>query len=241
MKTVLVTGSSRGIGFAIAKAFALQGNNVVINCRKDVEQLEKAVDELKAVGQAIGICANVSDYAACAEMFEKAEAAFGQVEVLVNNAGEACFGLFGEMTPSEIQEIIAANLFSAINASHIAIPKMVRSKSGCIINITSIWGITGASCEAVYSTAKAGVIGLTKSLAKELAPSNIRINAIACGAFETRMNERLSKQEKNAFTESIPLGRFGNPAEAGDLAVFLASSAASYLTGQIVPLDGGVL
>jgi len=247
MRTVLITGSSRGIGFAIAKAFFVQGDNVVLNCREDVAQLEKAVTELRAAespdaqSRVTGICADVSNYDACAEMFEKAEAVFGKVNVLVNNAGIAHFGLFTDMNPLEIQNIISANLLSAINASHIAIPSMVRAKAGCIVNVTSIWGISGASCEAVYSAAKAGVNGLTKALAKELAPSNIRVNAIACGAFETRMNERLSQYEKNAFTEGIPLGRFGSPAEVGELSVFLASNAAGYLTGQIIPLDGGVL
>ncbi|MCL1884324.1 MAG: SDR family oxidoreductase [Defluviitaleaceae bacterium] len=272
MNTVLVTGSSRGIGFAIAKAFYLRGDRVVLNCRKDALQLEKAVKELgidppievchansnhppkrgdcdtsgaerinwcRNSKRVMGVRADVSNYEECAALFSKAEEAFGHIDVLVNNAGAAHFGLFAEMSPDEIQGIFAANLLSAVNASHLAIPNMVRKKSGCIINITSIWGITGASCEAVYSAAKAGVNGMTKALAKELAPSNIRVNAIACGAFNTRMNSGLSQDEKNAFAEEIPLGRFGEPSEAGELAVFLASESAGYLTGQIIALDGG--
>jgi 3-oxoacyl-[acyl-carrier protein] reductase len=234
-RNVLITGSSRGIGFAIAKAFAATGDNIILNCKQDAEQLKKAVAELGE--RAIGFCADVSDYDACAHMIANAPA----IDVLINNAGAAHFGLFTDMQPQEIQGIFAANLLSAANASHLVIPKMVREKKGCIINITSVWGITGASCEAAYSAAKAGVIGLTKSLAKELAPSNIRVNAIACGAFETRMNDRLSPQEKNAFAENIPLGRFGTPQEAGELAVFLASNAASYITGQVIPIDGGIV
>ncbi|MCL2388202.1 MAG: 3-oxoacyl-ACP reductase FabG [Defluviitaleaceae bacterium] len=244
-RTVLVTGSSRGIGFAIAKAFAALGDRVVLNCREDEAQLERAVAELRkefcSVENFVGFRADVSNYDACAEFFAKAEAALGQIEILVNNAGIAHFGLFGDMTPCEIEGIISANLLSVANASHLVIPNMVRAKAGGIINISSIWGISGASCEVAYSAAKAGVNGFTKALAKELAPSNIRVNAIACGAFETRMNDRLSPHEKNAFTEDIPLGRFGSPKEAGDLAVFLASDAASYLTGQVIPLDGGVV
>lgn len=241
MRTVLVTGSARGIGFGIARAFAENGDKVILNCREDEAELGKAVAQLRAEKRVIGIRADVSDYAECEKLFAEAEAAFGRVEILVNNAGAEYFGLFADMKPQEIQATIAANLLTAANASHRAIPNMVRAKAGCIINISSVWGITGASCEAAYSAAKAGLHGLTKSLAKELAPSNIRVNAIACGAFETRMNARLSPPEKNAFEETIPLGRFGLPSEAGSLAVFLASDAAAYLTGQVIPLDGGLV
>ncbi|MCL2223950.1 MAG: SDR family oxidoreductase [Defluviitaleaceae bacterium] len=241
MRTVLVTGSARGIGFAIAKAFAEQDCRIILNCRTDAAQLQKAIAELESIADVTGFCADVSDYNRCVQMIKQAEARFGTIDVLVNNAGEAHFGLFTDMTAWEIQNVLAANLLTAANASHIVIPSMVRKKRGCIINISSIWGVTGASCEAMYSAAKAGVNGLTKALAKELAPSNIRVNAIACGAFDTRMNHRLSPHEKNAFTEDIPLGRFGIPAEVGSLATFLASDSASYLTGQIIPLDGGVV
>jgi 3-oxoacyl-[acyl-carrier protein] reductase len=235
-RTVLITGSSRGIGLAIAKEFAACGCRIILNCREDETRLEAAIAEIPG---AIGFRADVSDYAECADLFAKAEAAFGPVEILVNNAGAAYFGLFSEMKPLEMQAVVSSNLLSAMNASHCAIPNMVRAKAGCIINVSSIWGISGASCEAAYSAAKAGVNGFTSALAKELAPSGIRVNAIACGAFETRMNARLSPEEKNAFAEEIPLGRFGKPAEAGSLAVFLASEKAAYLTGQVIPLDGG--
>jgi len=243
MRTVIVTGSARGIGLAIARAFAAAGDKVVLNCKNDEAQLKAAVSELREeFGDRIaGFRADLSDYKDCASFFREAEATFGFADVLVNNAGAAHYGLFSQMPPSEMQECIATNLFTAMNASHRAIPRMVRAKAGCIINVTSIWGIAGASCEVAYSAAKAGVIGLTKSLAKELGPSGIRVNAIACGAIETRMNDALSPQEKAAFAEDIPLGRFGQPHEVGGLAVFLASNAASYLTGQIIPLDGGFL
>ncbi|MCL2215687.1 MAG: SDR family oxidoreductase [Defluviitaleaceae bacterium] len=244
-RVVLVSGSSRGIGLGIAKAFAAQGDSIVLNAREDAAQLERAVNELREAFPAnpkiTGILADLADYESSERLFAQVEAEFGAVQVLINNAGAAHFGLFTDMSPPEIHGILAANLHTALNASHRAIPNMVSAKTGTIINITSIWGITGASCETVYSAAKAGVVGLTKSLAKELAPSGICVNAIACGAFETRMNDRLSKDEKNAFAESIPLGRFGLPQEAGDLAVFLASEKAAYLTGQVIPLDGGFL
>jgi len=244
-RVILISGSSRGIGAGISRAFAANGDAVVLNGREDAAQLEHAVKELRKEfpknNKITGILADMSDYEACSNIFTQVEEIFGKVDVLVNNAGAAHFGLFTDMTPQEIQNTINANLHTAINASHRAIPAMVKAKAGCIINITSIWGIQGASCEAVYSAAKAGIIGLTKALAKELAPSNIRVNAIACGAFETRMNARLSDEEKNAFAAEIPLGRFGLPYEVGDLAVFLASDKSSYLTGQVIALDGGII
>jgi len=243
MAVVLVTGSSRGIGFGIAAAFAREGHTVILNGRSDSTRLVAAVEEIqdRFDGNVTGILADVSDYDSAQKMFEQIEEAHGPVGILVNNAGTAHFGLFSDMSYSETSEIVANNLQSVINASHLAIPHMVRAKSGCIINITSVWGVVGASCEVVYSAAKAGVIGFTKALAKEVGPSGVRVNAIACGAFDTRMNDRLSAQERVDFTESIPLGRFGDPNEAGDLALFLASKRAEYLTGQVINLDGGVL
>jgi len=238
MPTVLITGSSRGVGFGIARQFAKAGYSVVINGREDKERLEAAVRELQeSFGcHVTGVCADVSDYAAAKEMLTHV----GDIDVLVNNAGASYFGLFGEMNPGEINKVLADNLNTTINMSHLVVPSMVRAKKGCIINISSIWGISGASCEVMYSAAKAGVIGFTKALAKELAPSGVRVNAIACGAFDTRMNDRLTTEERDAFINEIPLGRFGNLNEAGDLAVFLASDKASYLTGQTIALDGGI-
>ncbi|MCL2839180.1 MAG: SDR family oxidoreductase [Defluviitaleaceae bacterium] len=246
MRVVFISGSSRGIGLGIARAFIMENDVVVLNGREDVAQLKWAVKTLREefpqkAERITGMLGDLSDYKTCEKIFMQIEEEFGGVDVLVNNAGVAHFGLFTDMNPFEMQNILNANLSTALYASHQAVPFMVRKKAGCIINITSIWGIVGASCEVVYAVAKAGVIGLTKSLAKELAPSGIRVNAIACGAFETRMNARLSDEEKNAFTEEIPLGRFGLSHEAGDLAVFLASQKAGYLTGQVIPLDGGVV
>ena len=239
-KIVLVTGSSRGIGLGIARSFAEKGHMVVLNGREDQAALDMAVGELNQAGMsAAGFLADLSDYDAAREMFAAIKAQYGPVDVLVNNAGAAYYGLFTDMKPQDWQGVLAANLHTVINASHLAAPDMVRARSGCIINITSVWGITGASCEVMYSAAKAAVIGFTKALAKELGPSCVRVNAIACGAFDTRMNERLSPEEKADFMESIPLGRFGCPSEVGPLAVYLAE--AGYMTGQVIPLDGGLV
>jgi len=242
MSVVFVTGSSRGIGFGIAQKFVQSGYTVVLNCRQDEAQLAQAVRELQAIGGSVmGICADMSDYMQAQTAFVKIEAAYGPIDILVNNAGAAHFGLFTDMQPVEVSQVLSTNLHTTINTSHLALPYMIRKKAGCIINITSIWGVVGASCEAVYSAAKAGVIGFTRALAKEVGPSGVRVNAIACGAFETRMNDRLTADEVAEFTEGIPLGRFGKPQEVGDLAVFLASEQASYLTGQVINLDGGVV
>ena len=237
MAIVLVTGSSRGIGFGIAQAFAQNGDTVILNGREDHVQLTKASQELGSVG----FCADVSVYAQAKKMITEIEETVGPIEVLVNNAGTAHFSLFSDMAEHEISGVVANNLIGTMNMSHLVVPAMVRAKAGKIINITSIWGLAGASCEVAYSAAKAGVVGFTKALAKELGPSGINVNAIACGAFDTRMNDRLTMEEKSEFTDGIPIGRFGEPREAGSLAVFLANENSSYITGQIIGLDGGAL
>ena len=239
-RVILVTGGSRGIGLGIAQSFAAHGDMVILNARADSVTLDESVQAIKrAGGNADGFIADISDYVNTRDMFSQIKARYGPVEILVNNAGAAHYGLFSDMSLPEMQAVLANNLHTAVNASHLAVPDMVRAKAGCIINITSVWGVTGASCEVMYSTAKAALIGFTKALAKELGPSGVRVNAIACGAFETRMNDTLSQDEKNAFAESIPLGRFGYPREAGEMAVYMAGAA--YLTGQVVPLDGGLV
>lgn len=240
MATVLITGSSRGIGLSIANAFAKAGHDIILNGREDLNALDTALAEIKKNYEVTVTAhlADVSSYEATKKMFENFAA---PPDIIINNAGAEYFGLFAHMTPEEIGAVVNNNLQTVLNVSHLGVPYMVRQKAGAIINISSIWGVAGASCEAVYSAAKAGVNGFTQALAKELAPSNVRVNAIACGAFETRMNARLTPEEKQDFTQAIPLGRFGQPQEVGELAVFLASPKAEYLTGQIINLDGGLL
>lgn len=239
-RNILITGSSRGIGLAIARRLGHAGNRVVLNCSSSDEALAQAVAALKAEGIcAAGLCADVSDYAQSQKLAAFARAQFGAVDVLINNAGSAYYGLFTEMAPMQWQAVMAANLYSVYNCCHQLVPEMVRRKSGRIINISSVWGESGASCEAVYSAAKGAVNTFTKALAKELAPSGVLVNAISCGVIDTKMNSGLSTEERAALCEEIPLGRFGTPEEVADLCAYLAD--ADYMTGQLLRLDGGFL
>jgi 3-oxoacyl-[acyl-carrier protein] reductase len=233
---VFITGSSRGIGYGIAEVFRNAGHSVILNGRNDAAQLRVASE---AMGGTEHYLADMSDYGQVSAVFDKIKRG-GPLDALINCAGTEYFGLFSEMTQREISGVLNNNLHTVLNACHLAVPDMVTRKRGVIINVSSVWGSTGASCEAVYSAAKGAVNAFTKALAKELAPSGIRVNAIACGAFDTRMNERLTIDERAAFTEGIPMGRFGQPEEAGRLALFIADGGAEYLTGQVITLDGGM-
>lgn len=241
-KTVLVTGASRGIGRAIAIKFAKSGYHVFLNCRHSVAALETVEAEINA--QSSGSCelciGDVGDSGDVKKIYEQIYKNCDHLDVLVNNAGIAHIGLLSDMTDAEWSQLLHTNLSSVFYCSREAIPKMVSRKSGKIINISSMWGTVGASCEAAYSATKSGIHGLTKALAKELAPSNIQVNAIACGAIETSMNAQLSAEEKSAFEEEIPAGRFGTPQEVADMVWNLVNSP-SYLTGQIIGLDGGYI
>jgi 3-oxoacyl-[acyl-carrier protein] reductase len=241
-KTVLVTGSSRGIGRAIALAFAKNGYHVFLNCNHSIIDLEKVRTEIESIpgascDLAIG---DVGNPDAVAEMFKKIHKHCNGLDVLVNNAGISYIGLMSEMASKDWNRIIQTNLSSAFYCSHEAVPKMVSKKGGKIINISSMWGTSGASCEVAYSASKAGLHGFTKALAKELAPSNIQVNALACGAIETTMNDHLSEEERLSLEIEIPAGRFGTPEEVADMVLQIAESPA-YLTGQIIGIDGGMI
>lgn len=241
-KTVLVTGSSRGIGKAIALAFGRAGYNIVLNAAKSAAQLEEVRACLEGEGiPALAVLADVSDYASCERLFRETEKCFGAVDILINNAGISYIGLFTDMTPTEWRRVLDVNLGSVLNCTRLAVPAMVRQKSGVILNISSMWGEVGASCEAVYSASKGGVNAFTRAMAKELAPSGIRVNAISCGVIDTEMNACFTQEERRALAEEIPLLRFGRPDEVADLAIFLASQRAAFLTGKILTLDGGML
>lgn len=241
-KTVLITGASRGIGKAIAIKFALSNYNVIINCKSNFDALMNVAKELQDLGAlCLPIMADVSDYSQVKKMFSIIEDFSPTLDCVVNNAGISHIGLFTETSPEKWQELINTNLNSVYNVCHLAVPKMLKEHKGSIINISSIWGMSGASMEVAYSAAKSGLHGFTKALAKELGPSHIRVNAIACGAIETEMNAWLSPEEKTVFEENIALCRFGKAQEVADLTYYLASDASSYLTGEIIKLDGGTL
>jgi len=238
-KTVLVTGSSRGIGKAIALKFAKEGYNVVINCVKNAESLNRTKSEIEKYSvSCLAFIGDMGSYDKAGELFDLIKKQFGTIDVLVNNAGISYVGLLTDMTPEDWNRVITTNLTSVFNLCSLAIPDMVANKRGSIINISSVWGSVGASCEVAYSASKGGINAFTKALAKELAPSNIRVNAIACGAIDTEMNNFLSDEEMQKLKEEIPAGRLGRPEEVADLAYCLAEKN-EYLTGQIIGLDGG--
>ena len=238
-KTVIITGASRGIGKACALRFAKEGYNLLINCAKNEALLKETANEASALGaKCIPYVGDISSYVNALEMFDIAKSNFGSVDILINNAGISSIGLFNEQTPDEWHNIIHTNLDSVYNCSHIAVKDMIKSHSGRIINISSVWGLYGASCEVAYSASKGAVNSMTKALAKELAPSNIQVNAIACGAIDTEMNSHLTAEEKEELAYEIPAGRFGSTDEVADTVFFLATTN-NYLTGQIIQLDGG--
>lgn len=240
-KYVLITGSSRGIGRACAVAFAKNGYHVFINCKNSVEQLAETEHEILASGGGCtALPGDVSDPDVVRSIFCKIKKVCQGVDVLVNNAGISHFGLLSDLSDSEWKNLIDTNLSSAFYCCREAIPHMVSEKCGKIINISSMWGTAGASCEAAYSASKSGLHGLTKALAKELAPSGISVNAVACGVIDTDMNSRLNEEEKNMLCKEIPAGRFGTCEEVARTVLALAESPA-YLTAQIIGIDGGFL
>lgn len=241
-KTVLVTGASRGIGRAIALAFAKEGYHVFLNCNHSVIQLERVCAEIRELpnGSCDMVIGDVGNPDHVEKMFKNIYKKCKSLDVLINNAGIAHLGLLSEMSDKEWNRIMQTNLSSVFYCSRAVIPEMVAKKEGKIINISSMWGTAGASCEVAYSATKAGVHGLTKALAKELGPSNIQVNAIACGVIDTDMNNQLSEEDKLILKNEIPASRFGTAEEVADMVVQLVNSP-TYLTGQIIGLDGGYL
>ena len=239
-KTAIITGSSKGIGAATAILFAQKGYNVVITYNESYESATLLARSLAANGFSVTAQKlNVANRLEAELLVKETLYKYGSIDVLVNNAGVAYQGLITQTDEVEYDRILNTNLKGTFNCCKAVTPVMVRQQSGKIINISSMWGETGASCEVAYSASKAGIIGLTKALAKELAPSGITVNAVTPGLIETAMNTNLSVEELNDFVESIPLGRMGTADEVAQAIYFLASENADYITGQILGVNGG--
>ena len=239
MKTVLITGASRGIGNEIAKEFANAGYMVGINYNNSYKEAKELYDSIvNGGGNAMMLKADVKDESQVKNMVDEFAKSAGHIDVLINNAGICAKGLFVDEKAETTRSVIETNLFGTIYASKQVLKHMTKNQSGKIINISSIWGNVGASMEATYSTSKAGVIGLTKSLAKEYGYSGIQVNCICPGVIDTDMNNNLSSEEKKDVESQIFLQRFGKPKEVASLALFLAQCG-DYITGQIITIDGG--
>ena len=239
-KTVLITGASRGIGRAAALLFGSRGYNVVINYLHSEKQAKSVRDEIISSGGRAIICrADVSDRKQVGEMFNAVKQEFGTVDILVNNAGIAQEKQFQDITTEEFRNMLSVNLESVFNCTQIALTDMLKQKSGSIVNVASIWGIRGAACESHYSASKGAVISLTQALAREFAPSGIRINAVAPGATDTDILD-MTEIEKTEFAKEIPMKKIGKPEDIASVIFFLAT-AAQYITGQVIIADGGYL
>jgi 3-oxoacyl-[acyl-carrier protein] reductase len=240
-KTAVVTGASRGIGKAIALALAAQGARIVINYVNNKDLAEQGVQEiLSSGGQGLAVAADVSVFREAETLAAKAKEVFGSVDILVNNAGITRDGLIMRMSEEDFDRVIQVNLKGAFNCCRHIVPFMVKQRSGRIINIASIVGLAGNAGQANYAASKAGLIGFTKSLAKEIGSRGITVNAIAPGFIETDMTSNLSDKMKETYKENIALKKMGAPADIADAVCFLASAKAGYITGQVISIDGGM-
>ena len=239
-KTALITGASRGIGRAAAIKLAREGYDIAACCLKSAEQIEDLKFQLETVYgvRVLTFLGDVGDFEFVKDMFHDINMEFGGADVVVNNAGISYIGLLSEMDPDEWNRVINTNLTAVFYCSKLAIPHMLSVHEGKIINISSVWGVAGASCEVAYSASKGGINAFTQALAKELAPSNIQVNAIACGAIDTEMNQFLSEDERQCLIDEIPGCRLGKAEEVADL-IWTLAGGHNYLTGQIIRLDGG--
>ena len=235
-KRVLITGTSGDIGAAAAAAFANKGYELLLHYNRSEERIAKLRDALVSGGANVSVFQ--ADLSSVADIQKLAESC-GRVDVLINNAGAANSSLFTDLSDDEVLSLIQTDLSSAILLTKKILPQMLRRKSGKIINISSMWGVTGASCEVVYSAAKAGIIGFTKALAKEVAPSGVTVNCIAPGAVRTRMLDEYSPEALADLAEKTPLGRLGEPSEVASMMIYLASMQADFITGQVMQINGG--
>ncbi len=238
MKTVLITGASKGIGKACARLFSENGYNVAINYFHSKKDAMTLAEELE---NAAAFCADVSDRSQVYDMVSKIKSRFGSIDILINNAGIAQSKLFSDITDEDFDRMIAVHLKGTFNCTQAVLEDMIDKKQGKIINISSIWGMSGASCEVHYSMVKSGIIGFTKALAKEVAPSGITVNAIAPGVTDTDMMNGFTPEEMFEIEKDIPLGRIAAPHEIALSALFLASDGGDYITGQVISPNGGIV
>ena len=241
-ETVLITGGATGIGRATSELFALMGYQVAIAANSSFAEALSLARALSERGlSAAAFRADLRDSAQVDALFSQVEKLFGGVDILINNAGIAQQKLFTDITDADWQEMLAVNLTAPFCCCRRALPYMIHQKKGSIVNVSSMWGLTGASCEVHYSAAKAGVIGLTRALAQEVGPSGVTVNCVAPGVIDTDMCAHLDQSARAALCDQIPLGRLGTPGEVAEVVAFLASPAASYLTGQVISPNGGMI
>lgn len=241
-KYALITGATRGIGKQIAITLAKQGYNIALNYRKENEELENTKKEIEEIGvQILAVKGDVSNFEDCENFVKQVIERFGQIDVLVNNAGITKDMLLMRMKKEDFEQVIDTNLVGTFNVTKNVVPYMMKARSGRIINISSVVGISGNAGQTNYSASKAGIIGFTKSLAKEIASRNILVNAVAPGFIETNMTDVLKDDVKQEIAKNIPLKRMGTTQDVANVVKFLASDDSSYITGQVINVDGGML
>ena len=241
-KCALITGATRGIGKRIAITLAKQGYNIALNYRKVNEELENTKKEIEKIGvQILAVKGDVANFEDCENFVKQVIERFGQIDVLVNNAGITKDMLLMRMKKEDFEQVIDTNLVGTFNVTKNVVPYMMKARSGRIINISSIVGISGNAGQTNYSASKAGIIGFTKSLAKEIASRNILVNAVAPGFIETNMTDVLKDDVKQEIAKNIPLKRMGTAQDVANVVKFLASDDSSYITGQVINVDGGML
>ena len=241
-KYALITGAIRGIGKQIAITLAKQGYNIALNYRKENEELENTKKEIEEIGvQVLAVKGDVANFEECENFVKQVIERFGQIDVLVNNAGITKDMLLMRMKKEDFEQVIDTNLVGTFNVTKNVVPYMMKARSGRIINISSVVGISGNAGQTNYSASKAGIIGFTKSLAKEIASRNILVNAVAPGFIETNMTDVLKDDVKQEIAKNIPLKRMGTAQDVANVVKFLASDDSSYITGQVINVDGGML
>jgi 3-oxoacyl-[acyl-carrier-protein] reductase len=241
-KCALITGATRGIGKQIAITLAKQGYNIALNYRKENEELENSKKEIEEIGvQILAVKGDVANFEDCENFVKQVIERFGQIDVLVNNAGITKDMLLMRMKKEDFEQVIDTNLVGTFNVTKNVVPYMMKARSGRIINISSVVGISGNAGQTNYSASKAGIIGFTKSLAKEIASRNILVNAVAPGFIETNMTDVLKDDVKQEIAKNIPLKRMGTAQDVANVVKFLASDDSSYITGQVINVDGGML